>query len=120
MNVTVARHALLGFSLALGLLEFVDGFRLELPWMAWFYALLLLAGSAWLWRTGNRGPVVMLGVLHLLELVMLLFVFRTASQAPPAWLWWLFVLLTLGGTATAVASLTGPRTAVATNRQRAT
>jgi hypothetical protein len=120
MNVPVARRALLGFSVALALLELVDGFRLELPWVAWFYALLLLAGSAWLWRTGNRGPVVMLGVLHLLELVMLLFVFRTASQAPPAWLWWLFVLLTLGGTAAAIASVSGPRSAVATNGRRTT
>ena len=112
MDMTNDRQALLGFSLALAALEVADGFRLELPWMAWFYALLMIAGSAWLWRTGSRGAVVMLGLLHLLELVMLLVVFRTAEQAPPTWLWWVFVLLTLGGTAAAAWALTrSPRVA---------
>ena len=109
MDVTVARGALLAFSVALAALEVADGFRLELPWMAWFYAVLLLAGAAWLWRTGSRGAVVMLGLLHLLELVMLVLVFRTADQAPPAWLWWVFVLLTLGGSAAAALTLTQQR-----------
>jgi hypothetical protein len=109
VNETVGRQALIGFSLALAALELVDGFRLELPWMAWFYALLLLGGCLWLWRTGSRGAVVMLGVLQLLELVMLLFVFRTAEQAPPTWLWWVFVLLTLGGVGAAAVALTGRR-----------
>lgn len=113
MQATVARRALLAFSLALAALEVADGFRLELPWMAWFYALLLLAGSAWLWRTGSRGAVVMLGVLHLLELLMLVLVFRTAEQAPPAWLWWIFVLLSLGGTGAAAWALTEQRRVVA-------
>ena len=105
MVSTPARRALLGLSLALAALEIADGFRLELPWMAWFYALLLLAGSAWLWRTGSRGAVIMLGALHLLELLMLVLVFRTAEQAPPTWLWWLFVLLSLAGTVAAAWSL---------------
>ena len=105
MVSTPARQALLGLSLALAALEIADGFRLELPWMAWFYALLLLAGSAWLWRTGSRGAVIMLGALHLLELLMLVLVFRTAEQAPPTWLWWLFVLTSLGGTMAAAWAL---------------
>ncbi|MGH3371720.1 MAG: hypothetical protein ACRDPR_17140 [Nocardioidaceae bacterium] len=108
------RQVLLGSSLALAALEVADGFRLELPWMAWFYALLLLAGSAWLWRGGGRGAIVLLGVLHLLELMMLLFVFRTAEQAPPTWLWWLFVLISFGGTAAAAWALTTQRRAPTT------
>jgi hypothetical protein len=102
MAAVDGRRLLIAVSLALAVLEIIDGFRLELPWMAWFYAVLLIAGSARLWRTGSRGAVLMLGVLHLLELLMLLFVFRTAEQAPPARLWWLFVLLSLGGTLAAL------------------
>ena len=112
MDVAAARQVLLGFSLGLAALEVADGFRLELPWMAWFYAVLLLAGSAWLWRTGSRGAVVMLGALHLLELVMLLLVFRTAENAPPAWLWWVFVLMSLGGTVAAAWTLKAHRSVV--------
>ena len=106
MDSAAARRLLLAFSGVLAVMEFADGFRLELPWMAWFYALLLLAGCAWLWRADSRGAVVMLGVLHLLELLMLLLVFRTAEQAPPTWLWWIFVLVTLAGTVAAVRALT--------------
>lgn len=104
-----ARQALLAFSLALGALEVADGFRLELPWMAWFFALLMFAGSFWMWRTGSRGAVIMLGALHLLELLMLVFVFRTAEQAPPVWLWWVFVVITLGGTLSAGWAMWGQR-----------
>lgn len=49
---------LLGLSLVLAALEVADGFRLELPWMAWFYAALLLGGSVWLWRTKSSGAVI--------------------------------------------------------------
>ena len=59
--------------------------------MAWFYALLLLGGAYWLWRSEGRGPVILLGALHLVELLMLLLVFRTADQAPPtacSWCSW--------------------------------
>jgi hypothetical protein len=45
-------------------MEIADGFRLELPWAAWTYALLLLIGAYWLCRSQGRGPVVFLGVLH--------------------------------------------------------
>jgi hypothetical protein len=86
-------------------MEIADGFRLELPWAAWTYALLLLGGAYWLWRSEGRGPVVFLGVLHLLELFMLLFVFRTAEQAPPPALFVVFVVVTLAGTAAAAAAL---------------
>jgi hypothetical protein len=109
MVVSIWQRVLLGFSLALAALEVADGFRLELPWMAWFYAALLLAGSAWLWRANSRGAVIMLGALHLIELLMLLFVFRTADEAPPMWLWWLFVLLSLGGSLAAGVSLVSGR-----------
>lgn len=109
MTVEVWQRFLLGFSLALATLEVADGFRLELPWMAWFYAALLLVGSVWLWRTRSRGAVIMLGALHLVELLMLLTVFRTAEQAPPPWLWWLFVLVSLAGSIAAVASLVSAR-----------
>ncbi|MGZ5415875.1 MAG: hypothetical protein ACXWDI_01735 [Nocardioides sp.] len=112
MSTTATRTGLLVFSVLLGLLEIVDGFRLELPWMAWAYALLLLGGSYWLWRSQSRGPVVMLGALHLLELLMLLLVFRTAEQAPPTALLVLFVVLSAGGTLTAAAVLMGRSHAV--------
>jgi hypothetical protein len=103
---------LLALSVALAVLEIADGFRLELPWMAWAYALLLLGGSAWLWRTGSTAAVAVLGALHLLELLMLIFVFRTAEEAPPAALWWAFVLVSLGGTlAAAWTMLSGQRVA---------
>ncbi|MFP5253381.1 MAG: hypothetical protein ACLGH4_06255 [Actinomycetes bacterium] len=98
----------------MGLLEIADGFRLELPWMAWFFAALFLVSSWWLYRTGGLGPVVLLGALHLFELLMLIFVFRTAEQAPPAALWWLFVLVTAVGTAASVWSLADRRRAGST------
>ena len=101
-------------SVAMGALEIADGFRLELPWMAWFFAALFLIGSWWLYRTTERGPVVLLGVLHLFELVMLIFVFRTAEQAPPAALWWLFVVITAVGTAAAAWILVARRGALTT------
>jgi hypothetical protein len=101
MNRPAARTALLALSILLGLLEVADGFRLELPWMAWFYALLLLGGAYWLSRSRGRGPVVLLGALHLVELLMLVLVFRTADQAPPTALYLLFVALSAGGTVAA-------------------
>lgn len=103
------RTVLLAASVVMGLLEIADGFRLELPWMAWLFAALFLVGSWWLHRSGTRGPVLLLGALHLIELLMLVFVFRTADQAPPAALWWLFVLVTAVGTAAAVWSVVAPR-----------
>src|SRR5687768_7848668 len=105
------RMTLLAASVVMGLLEIVDGFRLELPWMAWFFAALFLVGSWWLYRTKGLGPVLLLGALHLVELLMLIFVFRTAEEAPPAALWWLFVVVTAVGTAAAVWVLVGRRRA---------
>lgn len=101
MNTSKARTALLVLSLLLGVMEVADGFRLDLPWMAWFYALLLLGGAYWLSRSAGRGPVVLLGALHLVELLMLLLVFRTADQAPPTALYVAFVLLSAAGTVAA-------------------
>ena len=109
-----SRTVLLAASAAMGVLEIADGFRLELPWMAWFFAALFLAGSWWLYRTGGRGPILLLGALHLLELLMLIFVFRTAEQAPPAALWWLFVLVTAVGTTAALWALAERRRAGST------
>lgn len=108
------RTLLLAASVVMGLLEIADGFRLELPWMAWLFAALFLVGSWWLYRTSGLGPVLLLGALHLFELLMLILVFRTAEQAPPAALWWLFVLVTAVGTATAVWALTERRRAAST------
>ena len=110
--MSMPRTVLLAASVAVGLLEIADGFRLELPWMAWFFALLFLVGSWWLYRATGPGPVLFLGVLHLFELLMLIFVFRTADQAPPAALWWLFVLVTAVGTAAAALALAEHRRAV--------
>jgi FtsH-binding integral membrane protein len=104
-----ARQWLLGFSVALGLLEIADGFRLELPWMAWAFAALLLGGAIWLWRSPSRAPVWFLGTLHLLELLLLLFVFRTAAEAPPTALFIAFVAVALGGAAASVLVLTRNR-----------
>ena len=111
-TMTGARTALLALSVLLGLLEVADGFRLELPWAAWFYALLLLGGSYWLWRSGSRGPVILLGVLHLVELLMLVLVFRTAEEAPSTALFVVFVVLSAAGTVAAGLSLAGRQRAV--------
>lgn len=109
MTESRSRLALLGFTVVLAALEIADGFRLELPWMAWAYAVVLLGGAAWLWRTGAFAAVALLGALHLLELLMVVFVFRTAEQAPPTALWWAFLLLSLGGTAAAAWCLVSQR-----------
>jgi hypothetical protein len=101
MSTATARTALLVLSILLGLLEVADGFRLDLPWMAWLFALLLLGGAYWLTRSEGRGPVILLGALHLIELVMLLLVFRTADQAPPTVLLVVFVVLSAAGTVAA-------------------
>lgn len=45
MITSTPRTALLVLSIILGVLEVADGFRLELPWMAWFYAVLSAAGT---------------------------------------------------------------------------
>jgi hypothetical protein len=47
----------------------------------------------------------------LLELLMLVFVFRTAEQAPPTALWLVFVAVSLGGTLTAALTLARSRSA---------
>lgn len=101
MSTSTARAALLVLSLLLGMAEVADGFRLDRPWMAWFYALLLLGGAYWLSRSEGRGPVFLLGALHLVELLMLLVVFRTADQAPPTALYVAFVGLSAAGTVAA-------------------
>jgi hypothetical protein len=106
-----AHRVLLAASVVMGILEIADGFRLELPWMAWFFAALFLVGSWWLYRTSGLGPVLLLGALHLFELLMLIFVFRTAEQAPPVALWWLFVISAAVGTAAAVWALADRRRA---------
>lgn len=108
------RTVLLTASVVMGLLEIADGFRLELPWMAWFFAALFLVGSWWLYRTKGLGPTLLLGALHLFELLMLIFVFRTADEAPPVALWWLFVLVTAVGAAAAVWALAERRRAAST------
>lgn len=107
----IPRTVLLAASVVMGVLEIADGFRLELPWMAWFFAALFLVGSWWLYRNGGLGPVLLLGALHLFELLMLVMVFRTAEEAPPAALWWLFVLVTAAGTSAAVWALAERRRA---------
>lgn len=103
--MTNPRTILLAASVAIAILEIADGFRLELPWMAWFFAALFLVGSWWLHRTSGRGPILLLGTLHLFELLMLIFVFRTAEQAPPTALWWIFVVVAAIGTVAAVRAL---------------
>ena len=108
------RKILLAAAVVMAVLEIADGFRLELPWMAWFFAALFLVGSWWLYRTGGPGPVLLLGALHLFELLMLVFVFRTAEQAPPAALWGLFVLVAATGTAAAAWALAERRRAGST------
>jgi len=105
MSTSTPRTALFVLSIILGVLEVADGFRLELPWMAWFYAVLLFAGAYWLSRTESRGPVILLGALHLVELLMLVLVFRTADQAPPTALFVVFVVLSAAGTVAAGVTL---------------
>ena len=102
MKARDPRLWLLGFTVALGLMEIADGFRLELPWMAWGFAVLLLAGAVWLWRSPGLAPVAFLGILHLIELLLLLFVFRTAEEAPPLALFVAFVAVSAGGVSAAV------------------
>lgn len=109
MNARDPRLWLLGFTVALGLMEIADGFRLDLPWMAWTFAALLLVGAVWLWRSPGLAPAAFLGVLHLIELVLLLFIFRTAEEAPPPALFIAFVAVSLGGAAAAVLLLARKR-----------
>ncbi len=105
MTASSPRTVLLALSVLLALAEIGDGLRLDPPWAAWTYAALLLGGSVWLWRSARSGPVIMLGALHLIELLMLIFVFRTAEQAPPTWLFVLFVAISAAGTLAAAATL---------------
>ena len=69
-------------------------------------------GAYWLSRSGGRGPVVLLGALHLFELLMLVLVFRTAEQAPPTALFVVFVVLSAAGTVAAGLTLAGRREAL--------
>ncbi len=56
MGTINARPVLLVLSILLAVLEIADGFRLSIPWGAWVFALLLLGGTYWLWRTSGIGP----------------------------------------------------------------
>ncbi len=114
MSPTNARTALLVLSVLLAVLEFADGFRLAEPWAPWIFALLLLGGAYWLSRSPGIAPAILLGALHLVELLMLVFVFRTSDEAPPSWLFAVFVVVSTGGVvAAAVLAMTGRRTPLA-------
>lgn len=67
------------------------------------YAAVVAAVTFWVWRGTGRISVTILGLLALVECLLVIFVYRTGSQPPHAWVLWLFGLLT--GAVTVVAAL---------------
>lgn len=68
------------------------------------YAVVVAAVSYWVWKGVGNTSVIVLGLLGLVECVLVVFVYRTNSQPPHAWVLWMFGLLT--GAVTLAASLT--------------
>lgn len=76
------RRVLFAVALMIAILEVLDAFLLEVPFTAIAMAVLLVVGALWL-RGQGRGPVVLIGVVCLIQLLLILVFFGLVEQEPP-------------------------------------
>lgn len=98
------KRLLIVLALLLAAMEFIDAFFIEFPVGAIVYGLLLLAGAWWLRSSAGTGPIIFLGILFLLELLLVIFVFGGIETLtdPADWKEWAnfaaFTIISLAGT----------------------
>lgn len=101
------RKWLLIAGVVLAVASFIDAFFVDKPVAAIVYALLVAGGAYWLSRSDGRGPVIFLGVLMLLELLAVLFVYPDEGEALDARSL-LFAAITAVGAVAATVALIRP------------
>lgn len=117
-----SRKALVASAGLLALLEVIDAFFLEVPAAAIVFAILLIAGVIWLLKSNGRGPVIYTGLLCLIDLLLVLFIFGGAEElSSPSSLgmfinFLAFVIVSLLGTLSAAMALRTSRKAVQADR----
>ncbi len=76
-----------------GIAELISAPTDDQPLPGIIFGLVVLAGAFWAWRSRGIGAPILLGILGTVEFVLVVFVYRTATGAPPAWVIWTFALL---------------------------
>lgn len=97
------RRALVVLTLLLAGMELVDAFYIEETAFAIGFAIVLGLLSWWAAKSRAVSPVVLIGLLSVMELVSVLFIYPNSDDPPAAWNTVLFALVTA---ATAVAAFT--------------
>ncbi|MGH3322032.1 MAG: hypothetical protein ACRDN9_18025 [Streptosporangiaceae bacterium] len=115
VDTTVQRQALVAVAATLAIAELVDAPSNDPAVPGIIFGLVVLAGAVWAWRSTGVGAPILLGVLGVLEFLGVVFVYRTATGAPPPWVLWIFGLLSLAVVVGAVVCLI-TRTTVARGR----
>lgn len=100
------RRALVGLALLLACMELVDAFFIEETVFAIGFAVVLVLLSWWAAKSRAASPVVLIGLLSLMELASVLFIYPNSDAPPAAWNTALFALVT---TTTAVAAFAAVR-----------
>lgn len=103
------RVALAVFAAAFAIAELIEAPSDEQPLPGIIFGLVVLVGAAWAWKSNGIGAPILLGVLGTVELLAVVFVYRTADGAPAAWVLWTFGLLSLAVAVTAVMCLVSRR-----------
>jgi hypothetical protein len=88
----------------LALISLGDAFLVDRPIAAIVYGVLVGAGAYWLSRTDRRGPVIYLGILMLLELFAVIFVYPDEGESLDARSL-VFAVVTAAGAVSAAMSL---------------
>lgn len=121
-NHSTSRKALVALAGLLALLEVIDAFFLEVPAAAIVFAILLIAGVIWLLQSNGRGPVVYTGLLCLIDLLLVLFIFggtdelMSPSSFGTFFNFLAFVIVSLLGSVSAAMALRTSRKAVEADR----
>lgn len=79
------RRALVMVGYVFAIMELIDAFFIEDPAAGIVYAVVVAALAWWTSRAASRWPVVLLGLLALVELLAVLFVFPNSEPNPPSW-----------------------------------
>jgi hypothetical protein len=99
------RNILVGLGVALAIAEVAHAPFDDTIIPGLVYAIVVAGVSYWVWKGSGRTSVVVLGLLALVECLLVIFVYRTSSQPPHAWVLWMFGLLTGAVTLAAVLTL---------------